>query len=535
MSIKPVLAVLVVMLQCKYSLEFKIDNVVVTKQGPVQGIQEGTEIAYRGIPFAEPPLGERRWKPPQEATPWKQVRNATSWGNRCVQHNGDGDEDCLFVNVHTPITATKTSALPVLLWVHGGGYQDGDGNVNGSDLIESLKGRVVFASCNYRLNIFGFLGGEALKAGDSENSTGNYGIQDQRAAMKWVQQNIAEFGGDPTRVTIFGCSAGGGSMSNHLTMTRSAGLFSRMVIMSGSFATWVSKPMRDAEDMFQKTLNITGCKDVTCLQKLDVAKLKYAVETLPLCCSNLQGVPYIPWSPVIDGLELRMHPRALIAQGHITHVPVMHGTCRDEGAIFESLTFNTSHETLMKGFTSWYHNSLGSSAALELDKVYRNQTYPFNTSTLQATTSWWEAQRSLGDQSFNCPALYTSRELTRMSNLSVYEYFFVHPDNPQQLPLALHCSNMAYVFSISSRATEEERALALANAEYLYNFAASGDPNPPTQQTLLPTWPKWKNGEYMIMEVGSNGGMRAASHMKQQECAIMDEWAAIELNKTFFS
>eukprot|EP00035_Acanthoeca_spectabilis_P034333 m.28495 g.28495 ORF g.28495 m.28495 type:complete len:243 (-) comp6560_c0_seq1:993-1721(-) len=129
--------------------------------GPIRGVQEGSVNAFRGIPFASPPIGKLRWTPPQPVLPWTDVRDASTWGSVCVQTAKNvGKEDCLFINVHTPTSATPSSKLPVLLWIHGGGYQDGSGNVNGTALVKSLQGKAIVVSSNYRLNIYGFLGGQ---------------------------------------------------------------------------------------------------------------------------------------------------------------------------------------------------------------------------------------------------------------------------------------------------------------------------------------------------------------------------------------
>ena len=210
--------------------------------------------SFRGIPYAAPPLGHLRWRPPAPVTPWQEELDATSYRHNCLQ-GPDFDpaqpratlsEDCLYLNLWTPPNANSSSQLPVMVWMHGGGYQGGGANesrLNGT--WDASLYNMIVVTTNYRLNIFGFLASQSLRERDPAGSTGNYGILDQRAALRWVQDNIASFGGDPTRVLLAGESAGGASVYNHLVRPNSWGLFSRAAAESGAY-TLVVPSVRSA-------------------------------------------------------------------------------------------------------------------------------------------------------------------------------------------------------------------------------------------------------------------------------------------------
>jgi len=214
---------------------------LVTDSGPIEGALLGTSRVFLGVPYAEPPVGSLRWRPPAPKTPWQEPRVSIARGPTCAQGSPlDGafatgsSEDCLTLNVWTP-ERPGSAPLPVLVWIHGGGYilgSGGDGAYDGQAFSETTHSVVV--TINYRLGPFGFLAMPELKQEDPAlPSSGNYGLQDQRAALAWVKANAAVFGGDPERITIFGESAGGASVCQHMASPASAGLFARAIIESG--------------------------------------------------------------------------------------------------------------------------------------------------------------------------------------------------------------------------------------------------------------------------------------------------------------
>ena len=214
-------------------------STVTTTDGPVCGTTESGVTEWLGIPYAAPPVGALRWQPPQPPTPWTATLQATTFGSECVQDfpgfPAGGSEDCLFVNVWAPPGASASSDLPVMVHIHGGGFVIGNGNSDNSLLAST--GNEVVVSMNYRLGVFGFLADSAFGS-----HSGDYGLEDQQAALRWVQKNVAKFGGDPHNVTIFGESAGGSSVCDQIASPTAAGLFEHGISTSGEYNTLLGAP-----------------------------------------------------------------------------------------------------------------------------------------------------------------------------------------------------------------------------------------------------------------------------------------------------
>ena len=287
-------AVLVTIAAAKYT------TITLTDGTQLKGKTEGSITTFKGIPYAQPPVGNLRWAPPQAWTnpDTSQVLDATDWGNVCVQKKeGGGDEDCLFLNVFVDLDKVNSTAkVPVGVYVHGGSYTDGSGNLYpSSNLVDYWKGNAIIVSTNYRLNVFGFLGSEELRGQDPENwSTGNYGIQDQRMAFDWVRRNIESFGGDPEHVMVYGESAGAGSMSNHLSMQRSWGYYSSVIMESGAFADWAAQNMSFAETYYGQLRDLLGCDGLPCLLEKSSVEVFEASEEM----KSLQPQVPSPLRPV---------------------------------------------------------------------------------------------------------------------------------------------------------------------------------------------------------------------------------------------
>src|SRR5882724_470089 len=267
---------------------------VVTAEGPVEGFAKNGVTQFLGIPYAKPPVGALRWMPPQPVAKWTGVRRAYKFGPTCAQVTTLGpfagppnsNEDCLYLNVFTKDTKAK---LPVLVWIHGGGYFDGASNdYDPTKLV--TRGKLVVVTLNYRLNLFGFMAHPAL---DGEgHAFGNYGIMDMQAALKWVQRNIAGFGGDPNNVTLGGQSAGAGASAANVFSPGAKGLFHRAIFQSGGYTPFVPKSV--AEEKGKKFAAAAGCTsgDVAkCLRALTAAKIAAlagsASETSPLITNTM--------------------------------------------------------------------------------------------------------------------------------------------------------------------------------------------------------------------------------------------------------
>jgi para-nitrobenzyl esterase len=240
------------------------------------------------IPFAAPPVGNLRWNPPAPPAAWSGIRDATSASVKpiCLQANkapksGSTDEDCLYLNVYAPRNPTSSgSGHPVVVWIHGGSYQNGSPQ-NASGLVD-LAGDIVFVGVNYRMGWTGFLGANELRALDPAGSTGNAGIQDQRFAMEWVRKHIDAFGGDPSKITIDGCSAGAGSVAVHVTSPKAWPYFDQAGAQSGMVAAWNSLPMAQAQTFFDLFATAAGCShnssSVACMMPKNATELATAVS-----------------------------------------------------------------------------------------------------------------------------------------------------------------------------------------------------------------------------------------------------------------
>merc|ERR550525_1450812 len=289
--------------------------------GVLHGVENQGVAYFKGIPYAKAPTGALRWQPPEPHGPWTSPRNASSFGSVCWQLNAapNQSEDCLFLNVATPAAALQaTSPLPVMFWIHGGGYQSGEANAYTADeLVIASELSVVVVTINYRLGVFGFLASSEIKASTSDGSAGGFGVQDQRMAMAWVKDHISAFGGDGASITIFGESAGGHSVINHLTRPLSFPLYTKAIIQSGTYDEGAVS-MDIAEVAYQGLKAGFGCSDLACLRGQDqFAVLLWGHN----CCPG----------PVVDDVELSAPPTDLIAQGkHNIEVPVLMGATRDE-------------------------------------------------------------------------------------------------------------------------------------------------------------------------------------------------------------
>src|ERR1700687_1357217 len=303
--------------------------VVTTRDGRVRGISSGGIERFLGVPYATPPVGDLRWRPPQPHGRWTGVREAAAFAHHCPQHASpfglaSTTEDCLYLNVFRPARdddegdeegdGDHESRLPVMVWIHGGALLVGESD--DYDPVRLVQHGVVLVTINYRLRVRGFPPPPAPSAG--VGASGNYGLMDQQAALRWVERNIPSFGGDPRRVTIFGESAGGLSVPSRLASPLSAGLFHRAIVQSGAYA--LSQPsLSEAEAQGQAVAMRAGCTDQTaeCLRATPVETLLDAL---------LVGTVV----PDVDGYVLTQTIGASLASGQFNHVPVIEGSNHDE-------------------------------------------------------------------------------------------------------------------------------------------------------------------------------------------------------------
>jgi para-nitrobenzyl esterase len=454
--------------------------VVTISGGAVRGAAVPGGLAFLGLPYAAPPTGNLRWRPPRPPAGWRGVRDATHFAPSCPQAAspflppGPLSEDCLYLNVYTPtLHHGDGDGRPVLVWIHGGGLtQDSGRNYDGTKL--AADGTVV-VTINYRLGALGFLAHPAL-ASRPGGPAGNYGLMDQQAALRWVRANISRFGGDPHNVTIAGESAGGLSVLAHLVSPGSRGLFQRAIVQSGAFAL-KQQSLATAEAAGQAFAAKAGCPDQTanCLRHLPVAAL----------VSNFPGAA-IPG--VVDGKVLTESVGAALASGRFARVPVLNGTNQDEERIFVSFGGTVSggtdvpipeHPVTVAGYQSDIAAVLGVSAARAqaIAAEYPPGAYPSPDVAFSAL---------VGDANFACPALQVDRWVSKQVPVFAYE---LNDDNaPLRFtpplvgpPVATHGSELQYLFDLPNAPVPgplsggQEKLAGSMRAAWA-NFAARGNP-----------------------------------------------------------
>jgi len=319
-------------------------SVVSTRAGKIEGyFREGLHT-FKGIPYAAPPVGEKRWLPPQPVKPWTGIREVKTFGAICPQNEQQiqiirppvvepQSEDCLFLNIWTP--GLDSAKRPVMVWIHGGGFTQGSGSTvgyNGRKLAN--RGNTVVVTVNYRLGTLGFMNLNEVTGGKIP-AKGNEGLLDQIAALEWVRDNIAAFGGDPANVTIFGESAGGMSCGCLLAMPRARGLFHRAIPQSGSTST--SQPVSQAAEiaeLFLQTLKIQ-LGDAAAMRALTVPQLLAAQQDFQLnVMPKHPKLGTMPFHPVVDGKELPLPPLEAVRKGDSSGIPVLVGSTLNEWGLF---------------------------------------------------------------------------------------------------------------------------------------------------------------------------------------------------------
>jgi len=492
-----------------------------------QGTTEEKGDAFRGIRYAT----AARFTPPQIYVATENV-DATKLGQVCPQGsctNTGCSEDCLMLNIFTGNNATANAVatgalLPVAIFVHGGSYNSGTGNIYpGGPLAHYWDGKGIVVTINYRLGAFGFAGGEQLRKLDTNGgSTGNYGIQDQRMAFRWVQENIAAFGGDKKKVMIFGESAGAGSMTMHLTMKKSFGLYSRVVAESGAFAQWNMQPMAQAQKYFEDLLVNASCDtsadQVACLQALSMDDVQKAYKAIYTPDTD----PYI-YGPTVDGVEATQPAWLAAANGGVNPVPIMFGTNRDEGSMFCDLNKEATQEDL----TAWWKTySVGPEA---LNPLYVGKPYP---TVAGYSDFWWAGMRSLGDMAMSCPANYASASLH--AKQPVYQYWFTHVSKyaTKHDDLVIHGSELPFVLQVKNVFDDmKDREMSNMMASYWGNFLMSESGNPNEHHVglkLLAKWPQYTEKNPVIMNLDEADNSKPINDLKKEECdywiPFVDNW-----------
>jgi para-nitrobenzyl esterase len=479
------------------------------ESGQVAGVpgRDPTVRVYRGLPYAAPPVGELRWRPPQPPRGWTGVRVADRFAPACQQHvagsrlpwtrefmhQGGVSEDCLYLNVWT--AAPRADARrPVFVWIYGGGFNEGSGSVAIYDGEALAQKGLVVVTFNYRVGVFGFLALPELSAESDHHASGNYGLLDQVAALQWVSRNISAFGGDPHNVTIAGQSAGAMSVYLLTASPRATGLFQRAIVESGpgGLAAFgltgsgsLAMPLAAAESSGAEFAKARGATSLQQLRAMTVDDLTPAPAA---------GSAPPRWGPVIDGDVLPDAVPAIYAAGAENDVPLLTGFNADEGSAFPGYG-TMSAEGFRRMAQDRYHQAADSFLAL----------YPAATDDAAGVAQ----KTSLRDVA--AVALEElAAERARTSRTDAYLYYFAHgipwPEHPEFG--AFHTAEVPYVFdnlALLERPWEAvDRRLADAVSTYWVNFATAGNPN----GSGLPTWPAYRAAPQAVMVLGDTIGPR---------------------------
>lgn len=471
-----------------------------TASGLVEGVEADGVRVFRGIPFAAPPVGPLRWRAPAPPEPWAGVRNADQFAPVCMQPGAYPDdappepmsEDCLYLNIWAPAGA-QNGPLPVMVWIYGGGLLNGTASTPLYAGEALARHGVIVVTFNYRLGAFGFLAHPELSRESSYGGSGNYGLLDQLAALRWVQHNISAFGGDPGRVTVFGQSSGSISISALTTSPLARGLFRRAIGQSGG----LFEPL-DAAPEFK----LAGAEQAgqAFASRLDAPTLR-ALRALP--ASEIVAHPFNP-QPNVDGYVLRETPFEALANGRANNVDLLLGSNSEEGLYFLSgrqVSAANLDSVLKQDFPSFIVSLIGPRP-------------PADDRSARAAFVSFESDMRFGWDMWAWARLHAAAE-----RHNTFFYRFAH--TPAGHEGAAHGAEMAYVFDhlglYDAPWTENDRALAQTMVAYWTNFAKTGDPN----GEGLPRWPAFENANQRLLLIGDSD-TRAASVPNAAELSAID-------------
>lgn len=493
----------------------KKSGIVKLSSGPISGKTIDGINEYLGIPFAAPPVGKLRWMPPQEPASWKKTRKCVKFGPACPQpqqkKDGNYSEDCLYLNVWSPAESADDK-LPVMVWIHGGGFNFGSAaqsEYHGKNL---AKKGVVVVTLNYRLGPLGFLVHPQLSKESPHGVSGNYALLDQIAALKWVQKNIAAFGGDPSRVTLFGQSAGSRSVSLQLISPLSAGLFHRAIAQSGGpiigseyLSPVFNGDMKSVSKMGETLASRLGCdKSSDVIAAMRSKSAKEIIEAA--ACSTSIFDEYLFFAPVFDGYVLPEDPYAAYFNGLHHNVPLITGSTLNEGTLYllneKDLTVKKYIKFLKARFSDNYFKAFemfparyASDVASAIDRFI---TVAVNAHPARLIAGCMEKN---GSKAY----LY---HFTRLPDTALAKKAKVH-----------HGVDLAYVFGNQKAADgywDIDMRLSELMTAYWVNFAKTGDPNGPG----LPLWPEYERHSDINIEFSDK--IRIDTNLYKKECDFIE-------------
>jgi len=468
--------------------------IVEIESGQLRGALVEDVTVFKGIPFAAPPVGEWRWRPPQPVPAWTGVRSAENYGPFCAQPQSALlwfeldviSEDCLNLNVWTP-ALDEGEPLPVMVWIHGGGYSQGTGNIPRLNSPRLTKEGVVLVTINYRLAFFGFLVHPALKASHPDEVNGNYGLMDAVAALQWVNRNIAAFGGDPDNVTIFGESAGAGVVNTLMVMPSASGLFHRAISQSSSVGLALD-PYPDRRAAFQPPAAKSGGAFVDKLgltDDEDTAAALRALSTEELLAAMGERDRF---TPVVDGVLLPEQPATAYGLGHQHKVPYMTGGVSWEASLGRSIGGGFSPEM----------------SAKLVPQADKDRLYPGLTGVELEDTIF-------GDLVVLAGSRYVATKM-HARGAPVYSYFFSYLADARRgkQPGVAHQDDIAFVLQTLDTEKDLDPVTPLdwekskLISSYWVQFAKTGNPN----RDGLPDWPAFDPDTAPILEIGDETSVR---------------------------
>ncbi|MGE2716490.1 carboxylesterase/lipase family protein [Mycolicibacterium litorale] len=488
--------------------------VVHTASGTLRGTVAPDHRLFAGVPYAAPPVGPLRFRPPAPASAWEGERQATRFGPRCLQDPGSDpefgrqtDEDCLTLNVWTPPVSERKR--PVMVWIHGGAFVNGSGGIYDARWL-AARGDIVVVTVNYRLGTVGFLAHPGLgEPGD----VGNYGLADQQAALRWVRDHIADFGGDPERVTVAGESAGGMSVCDHLVAPGSAELFDAAIIQSAPCQAQAPLPV--AEQRSLEYAAAVGCPDpataADCLRALPADKLRKPVWFVGIGADDLTG-------PVTGTTALPVDPPRAIADGKAARVPVLIGTNRDEFTLFVALRYLQQGDRYTpEQYPGLLADTFGPNAA-EVAARYPVDRYgPDPRTNVPLAYS-----AAVTDGEFACVTDRMADGLSRAAPVYAYEFndrAAPAPEPLRTLPFpvgASHSLELRYLFDVGGAPplSGEQQTLSEQMIDYWSTFVATGAPSAPDG----PDWPQVGDGSYLSLQ--PDGSRVTTGFAAEHQCAF---------------